>query len=422
MTQAHPRTFLIFYIQTHFWSMGEGKGTPSFVRTLNSLAERGHSVHVFMPAESGIDAPYVDSFGDVVLHHEPSPGRLEPRASLPVVKRVLERATAWYRYQRWARTAGLRIARELNPDLVISLGTSEAPASRAVAEAIEVPNVVRLYGSWLPIEKSVRYYLNFPALAALRTPAVAYLITDDGSMGDRIAYRAGVPEDRVFFPRNGLDLEQFHPDGPPGERERVRAEFGIAPDAPVIVSATRLNVEKKVERILGAIPAVAREIPNVVCLVLGDGDKRADLERLVETLGVQRNVIFAGAVANSEIPRYLRAGDVLVSLLDRTNTNNPTLEAMAVGLPIVALETGATREVVEAGVSGWILDPSALPELPSLLVRVLSDPDALRRAGANARARIERLVRTPKERLDFEVDLYEAAAERRPLPTWDPAR
>ena len=95
---------------------------------------------------------------------------------------------------------------------------------------------------------------------------------------------------------------------------------------------------------------------------------------------------------------------------------------MAVGLPIVALETGATREVVEAGVSGWILDPSALPELPSLLVRVLSDPDALRRAGANARARIERFVRTPKERLDFEVDLYEAAAERRPLPTWDPAR
>ncbi|MEZ4648934.1 MAG: hypothetical protein R3E97_09155 [Candidatus Eisenbacteria bacterium] len=212
MTSSRRRTFLIFYIQTHFWSMGEGKGTPSFVRTLNSLAERGHAVHVFMPTEIGEDTPYVDTFGDVVLHHEPSPGRIEPRASLPVVKRVVERAVAWQRYQRWARAAGLRIARELNPDLVISLGTSEAPSPRRRGSD-RGSNVVRLYGSWLPIEKSVGTTSTSPRSAS---PNAGASPTDHGrrkhGRPDRAPGRCtGRPR---LLPAERKRLERFHPDGP----------------------------------------------------------------------------------------------------------------------------------------------------------------------------------------------------------------
>ena len=417
-----PSTILLFYIQTRFWSMGEGKGTPSFVRTLTWLAERGHSVHVFLPSHDEGDEIREDTFSGVHLHHVPAPGRLIPRAALPLPKRLHERLRTWIRYQSWGRKYGELLARELQPDLLISLGAFEAPAARAVGEALGIPNVIRLYGSWLPMEKSVRYYLNFPAICALRTPAVAHLITDDGSQGDRIALRAGVPEDRLFFPRNGIDLARFSPDGPPGERDELRTRLGIGREAPVLISATRLSVEKKLHRVMAVVPDLVRQLPDFVFLLVGDGEERERLEKQVEELAVGPHVRFVGAVANDDVPSYLRAADLLVSLLDRTNTNNPVLEAMAAGLPIFALQTGATHEVIEPGVSGWILGPDELPELATHLAARLGDRGSLCRAGEAARRRITRLVKSPEERLGFEVALYEAAATGRPLPRWEMPR
>lgn len=417
-----PLRFLLFYVQARFWSMGEGKGTPSFERTLTSLAGRGHEVHVFLPSHDDggeLRAPRIPG-----LHFHPvePSGRFIPRAALPLTRRMYERFATWRRYQEWAVRHGEALARTLDPHLLLSLGAFEAPAARTVGETLGIPNVIRLYGSWLPLEKSHRYYANFPALQALRTPAVAHLITDDGSGGDRIARRAGVPDDRLFFPRNGLDLDHFAPCRSREERRSLRTRLGIPANAPVVVSATRLSVEKKLERLFGSLPELLRLRPDTVVLVVGDGDERPRLERLLSELGVAGAVRFVGAVPHEEVPAYLRAGDLLVSLLDRTNTNNPVLEAMAAGIPPLVLETGATREVIESGVSGWILAPQELPSLAQRLADLLSNPGALIAAGHAARARIERIVPSVEERLSFEVALYEAAALRQALPRWDRPR
>ncbi len=409
-----PLTVLLVYAQSVFWSMGEGKGAIAFSKTLEILHRRGHGVHVFLPSPDG-EPDREDEYHGARLHFRRAPGRMIPRARLPLPHRLWERYSVWRRYQNWAKEEGARLAKELKPDLFIALGDFEAPVASALAQQFDKPNVTRFYGDWLPNRKNAKFYANFPTIAGYRAPATAYLVTNDGSQGDVSARLLGVPQDRFYFLRNGLDFERFQP-GPP--ERNVRAELGLGPNQPMVMTATRLSQEKKLERVIDAFPQVLSRIPEATLVMVGDGEDRPHLEEQARALDLTDRVLFPGAVTQDAIADYCRSSQLLVSILDRTNASNPVFEAMACGLPVLALDTGSTSEVVEDGESGWLLSPERMHELPSRIADLLETPSELRRVGHQAARRIRELLVTREERLDFELRLYEAAGRRQPLPKW----
>ncbi len=402
---------LIIYRLAHFWSMGEGRGTPSFVRTLEGLASRGHEVHVSLPATpdapDGGEEPYVGA----TLHRGPAPRRLRQTPGLRRAAYHLERTRAYFCYRRWALTAARRVAAAHRPDIVVALGFFEVPVGRKLARSLGVPNVSRLFGNGLGqfLHRPLRFYTNFPEVIAFRTPADLMIMTNDGSDGDKVARRLGVPDDRFVFLYNGLDFDLFKP-GPPDPQ--IRELLQIRSDQPLLIAVTRLHFEKRLERAIQALAKLHRTAPDAVLALVGEGPEEENLRRLAGELGVSGSVRFPGSVPQTDLPDWYRSADLSLSLLDRTNANNPVFEAMACGCPVVALNTGSTGELIRHGRTGILVERAGLPDLGRTLADTLADRNRLAAIAEESARHIRSVLPTPRQRLDMEVDLLEEVFRR----------
>lgn len=172
----------------------------------------------------------------------------------------------------------------------------------------------------------------------------------------------------------------------------------------------RLEPRKGVLVALRAFAQVVRAIPHAELLVAGDGPLRAEAERLVNELGLER-VRFLGAVGEPSLTEIYHDADVFCA----PATGNESfgivlLEAMAAGTPVVASANPGYRLVVEDGRSGLLVRPGDVDGLAAALLRVLRQP-ALWQAlseGGQARARCFAWSRV----VDDLIRVYERAAER----------
>lgn len=404
-------SILAIFSYPAFWSMGEGAGSISFSRTMETLVARGHAVHVSLPAAPGQDEG-VETYRGFRLHRKTPSRDFIPRIDLPLPLRLLERYRTWTAYQKWAVTAGLEVARRERPDLVIALGHFEAPVARRVAQECGIPNVTRLFGCFLRLDDRLRFLANYPEITAYRTPADLMIVTNDGSQGDIAARRLGFPLDRFIYIRNGLDFSKFNP-GPVSAA--VREQLGIGPEQPLLITVTRLAVEKKLERAIDAMPRLLERAPGAVLALVGDGPERARLVEQVERRGLVHAVRFPGPVAHDLLPEWYRSADLVLSLLDRTNASNPVFEAMACGRVAVALDSGQTRDLIQHDENGIVVTSGELPILGDILADLLENSERRERIAQAASKRIRELLVSVEERLAYEVDLLEAVATGRPI-------
>ena len=151
-----------------------------------------------------------------------------------------------------------------------------------------------------------------------------------------MARRWGVPPERITYLPNGIDKEWARLEL---DRAGVRRAHGAREDAVVLLSLSRLVLSKRVDRIVDAMPEVARRSGARVQLwVAGDGPMRDELEARCRARGVEAR--FLGTVPHDRVAHVLAAADVLVSTSTLTNMSIPTCEAMVVGTPVVALDVG----------------------------------------------------------------------------------
>jgi glycosyltransferase involved in cell wall biosynthesis len=401
--RPQPRRFLIVYAQTSFWSMGAGMGAGSFSRTPRALAERGHEVHIVLPAQPGRPAGREDWEG-IPLHRFPSRIAFVPRRIPFVPFRLAQRAMSYLAYQAIGTRAGMRVAREIRPDLVLAFGAYEAPVARRIAVRLGVPNVTRLFGNTasVALQDPVRFYLNFPDVLGFRTPCARLILTNDGADGEEVARRCGVALERFVHLRNGLDFDVFQP-GPPDPA--VRERLGVAADQPLLLTVTRLAYEKKLHRVLEAMPALLARVPRAVAVLLGEGPEHEALAARADELGIEKAVRMPGAVANRDLPAWYRTAAVSLSLLDRTNASNPVFEAMACGRCVVALDAGTTREVIVPDRTGVLVSHEDLPRLGSILADLLEDEPRRESLGEAARAHVRGLLLDPPARMEQEVQI-----------------
>ena len=198
----------------------------------------------------------------------------------------------------------------------------------------------------------------------------------------RLAASRGVEEDRLFVSHPAFDLSWSAGDaGDPGGRG--------APTS--VLTVARLTRQKRVDVVLRAVAAAAVQVPGVSCTVVGDGPERGRLERLAGELDLARRVVFVGALRPRSAPlraEYARASVFALTSVEE-GLGNVYIEAGAFGLPSVGVDGGGTPEVVVHGRTGWLVpadDPAATAER---LLQLLSDHEARRRMGREARLRVE---------------------------------
>lgn len=183
-----------------------------------------------------------------------------------------------------------------------------------------------------------------------------------------------------------------------GTDERVRVDL---PRGRILLTVARLDEEdrdKGVETVLRALPGLARRVPDVSYVVVGDGNDRGRLEQLATTLGVGERVRFLGGVDDRVVAACYRGSDLFVMPSRQEGFGMTFVEAMAHGRPVVACAHGGATDVVEDGMTGILLPVDRVDELPAVLARLLGSPTLRRQMSERARQRADRL---------FRFDIYE---------------
>ena len=193
--------------------------------------------------------------------------------------------------------------------------------------------------------------------------------------------RREAPDSKIMVVPNGITAPE------PGNAAETRRSLGLSLDTPLIVCAARLEREKDIASLIGAIQSVRESIPNVRCLVAGEGAERTALDAQIGVLGLEDSVTLLGFRADA--PALMAAADVfaLPSLAEPFGL--VLLEAMALGRPVAATRAGGPLEIVVDGETGFLVPPSSPDALAGALGTLLADPALARRMGENGQARYE---------------------------------
>jgi glycosyltransferase involved in cell wall biosynthesis len=283
--------------------------------------------------------------------------------------------------------AGLPVARALGKPIVMKVGGS------AVIPRIRASRIGRLELRWL------------------RQWAARLLILNEGMA--REAMEEGFTREQMLWMPNPVDTEQFRPCAAE-EVARLRAGFGIPPEALVAVYVGRLSHEKGLLELLRGFAMAARQAPRALLVLVGDGAMRGQLEATAAQLGLAPSqVLFTGRVDVAKVPEWLRASDVFTLLSPNEGFSCALAEAMSVGLPSVVSDIPANAQLVDDGVHGLLTAVGDDAAMAGALARLFRDPALRARMGQAARQRIVENYSTGQIADRYEALFAEVLAGRR---------
>jgi glycosyltransferase involved in cell wall biosynthesis len=160
----------------------------------------------------------------------------------------------------------------------------------------------------------------------------------------------GVKPSCVEVLLNGVDLDRFKPLF--GVREAMRERFGVLGDVRVVLTVRRLVYKNGVDTFIDAARVIVKEmgLRDVVFVVVGKGPDMVSIQGQIVSMGLERNILLVGFVADSDLVSYYNMADLFV-LPSKSGEGLPlvVLEAMACGLPVVATNVGGVSEVIVEG-------------------------------------------------------------------------
>ncbi len=368
-------------------------GTEQYLRKLaRGAAEQGHQVVVFHPASArrewaarlgdcarlvSYDNGVAGSPGDAEAEGEgDNPLRGLYRAAVPAQVRFAlgQLRDAWRMRGAFARAPldALHFS-DLGPDPQIL--------------AARLAGVPRLTGALncLPAGGAAGSALARRALEALCFACVDGMaaVSEDGRR--RWRRRVPIDPDRLRVVHNGTELPPL--DEVEAVSAAVRRELGVPLDARVVGVSAWLVPLKGHRYLIEALPPVVEVVAGAWLLLAGDGPCRAELEAQARRLGVAGRVSFLGQ--RDDVGRLVCAYDVVALPSLSESLPFSLLEGMACARPAVATDVGGVRELVEDGVSGYVVPPADPAALADALVGLLCDPQAAERMGRAARRRVE---------------------------------
>jgi len=165
---------------------------------------------------------------------------------------------------------------------------------------------------------------------------------------------------------NGIDEEHFTFD--PRARAEIRTGLSIGWDDPVLISASRLHVQKGIHRALDGFALARKSVPNLRFIIAGSGPAESDLRAHADRLGVAHSCHFVGGVKRDNLPGILSAGDAFIfTSTRREGLALGPLEAAAAGLPCIL-----SRHLAIPGLSTPLVDPHHAPSVALAITDTLS--------------------------------------------------
>ncbi len=251
----------------------------------------------------------------------------------------------------------------------------------------------------LKIPKVFTWHIPFTedAPKAWRDFIISYMAEYDNVVLSTRAYVAtvieqGLPWDKVTCINPFITVEK-------PQKNDFRRKYGISRDEKIILCVARIDPLKGQDRLIRALPNVVKVFPKIRCVFIGDGSMTKEilktsekrlyeqhLRSLVEELGLQKFVVFAGSIPRGELMEAYEECDVVVLPSIREGFGLTVTEGLAFSKPVIGSATGGIMMQIWPGVNGYLVKPGDVKQISEALITLLSNDELRRRLGANARA------------------------------------
>jgi glycosyltransferase involved in cell wall biosynthesis len=338
-------------------------GVATFTRNLaKGLADRGHEVVVIAPSQTG--KAYKEIDGNHVVYRT---------ASVPF---------AFYQNFRISPTPGAevrKIIKEFDPDVIHVMmmmwlgqaamkygnkfGIPIVTTNHAVPENL-MDNIKLL----APVARPINYMLNgygarFHSKADYMTlPTQAAIEMLNAS--DKI----DIPMEAVS---NGIDLSRFKSGTAP---KSIYKKFKLPENKPIISYIGRIDAEKHLQTLVKAFGRIA-PIYDADLMIVGFGTDTENLKDLIAKLKITNRVHFTGKVSDEDLPLLHQVGTVYAMPSPVELQSIATLEAMASGQPVVAVDAGALKELCQNDRNGFLCELDNDEQMAIALLAIVADKD-----------------------------------------------
>ncbi|MDO4978580.1 MAG: glycosyltransferase [Candidatus Saccharibacteria bacterium] len=385
-----------------YWPMTNGVAV--FAHNLaNGLAQAGHEVLVIAPSFNGKRHVTTDKETGVKTVHLSSarfPFYPDQINKVPAKKEVLGHAMPRLAYKNgiwWSYNPFKEVNRaldEFQPD-VIHLQTAEtiALAIMRYVKKNDVPLVSTGHAYPDNVTSQFKIFkptmLRKPANAAVRWYMASFLKhAEYATMPTEMAIGDLVPKNRKHFQvtvealSNGVDLTAFKPGRPSAEIMRKhdlkpalpnvasRAQNGV----PRVLYVGRVDPEKSISNVVYAFQQVLNKIPEAELVIVGDGIDVSNLKNIVAKNEIP-NVKFLGKIMMPELLELYRSANVFATASETETQGIVLIEAAATGLPLVAVDAGAVKELCQHHKNGELCQPGDIDGIAKALVKILTKPE-----------------------------------------------
>lgn len=363
-------------------------GVAVFAHNLaKGLAKQGHEVMVICPSFTGKrHRTKKDGVTTVYLRSIRFPFYPDQINDVPDNKKILK-----VKLPRLAYRHGLWITVDPYPELkkalnkfrpdVIHNQTAEmiAIAARRYAKKYDVPMVStgHAYPDNLTSQVKLLKPIKKPLDAMLRTYMASFLKHSEyATMPTEMAIDDLVPKNRRHFDvtveplSNGVDLSQFTPGK---AKEKVLRRYHLEPKKPRVLYVGRVDPEKSISNVVTAFAGVVEKIPEAELVVVGDGTDRQRLVDLAKALGIQKSVKFLGRIMLPDIVEIYRSATLFATASETETQGIVLIEAAATGLPLIAVDAGAVRELCQNKKNGILCPPREHEKMTIAMLKILED-------------------------------------------------
>jgi glycosyltransferase involved in cell wall biosynthesis len=318
-----------------------------------------------------------DPFFSVIVGYERFPGReSEFRQAFDDIGANIVSIRQKHAFDPLMITQGIAIARRENVNILQSHGYKSHILCAFIHWITGIPWVAFVHG-WTDENFKVKCY---HVLEKILVAASTQVVSVSESLKNKLPYISRIKT--IVIP-NAVDPVELDPQS---TSLNIRIELCIPKKAKVLGVVGRLSPEKGQIFFLRALQRISSEHPDLVGLLVGEGQERVTLEEEAARLGLVGKVYFVGHKKN--VRDYYRAIDVLVIPSLSEGMPNVALEAMLFGIPVVASRVGGVPEVVVEGETGLMVSPGDPDDLANALKQLLSSSERMQRFGVAGRHRV----------------------------------
>ena len=287
-----------------------------------------------------------------------------------------------------------RVLKRLRPEVIHAHdphGVAMAATALSIAAPVPRPPLVA--------SRRIEYRIARHSFSRWKYSQVDRFIAISAAVRNRLV-ADGVPAAKVEVVHEGVDVERIERLPAASVHEALYLPAG----SPVVGNVGALVAQKSQQTLVAAAAIVVRRIPDARFVILGDGELRAPLEAQIKHLHLERHVFLAGF--RPDVLELMKDFDVFALSSTHEGMCTSLVDAMAARKPAVATAVGGVPEVVDDGVTGYLVPPHDAQALAARIVELLGDKTRRTRMGEAALERARRLF-TVERMVNGTLAVYE---------------